>query len=635
MITQRCKYISNNLLQCKNFRVFNSSNKTISNVITDSSEYFCEQHDSHIAAVRAQAKKTRSLLDPGLRKDYEEDDFDLLRDMAPHIYEPCCSDSFMRSDENPLRNAGVMTDKEVARQYDAALSRTLEKLRDMRVLVLEKYKEHLKTKPQCKREQKKYKLIVRNRKERGMMERLRKDQSYAISKSSLTPYVEKVYRKHILETNGPIVRPSDYLKDPILENEEFKCEKIIISVLEPRPEASYESPPLQDNFLIEDIVECVLNSVVDCVEKRFGGVVQDKCKNLRIPMTDYCKKHVCHDPDQKAFVACRKCGAPCLSFNGSLCNLHAASRIPISPVRPSCVAVPPKLQMSNGKHPPSIVNGHKNVLKPVAECSSISAKNETVKKEDTHPLHENGDLKFPESSLIQLSSRKFIPTNGRRLVKDAFALPDSVYTVEQKKLKLSDDCTVIDDDLSAVEFENQFKRGDQKTKPNGNHMFSNGNIVFQPVRTVNQRPLLNTRGRSNVPATIQTINHNRSRIYDSPVNLQTTCARTRPFCSSAEMNRLTTESLLNDPSRRIVNRPTPKNLTMRAPVIRQARTLQYAHSTMPVNGSYCISQSPVSNIARQNTTFPSVVRNKSTNNIQPITYVKNGSKTVPVHALSR
>lgn len=144
-----------------------------------------------------------------------------------------------------------------------------------------------------------------------------------------------------------------------------------------------------------------------------------------------------------------------------------------------------------------------------------------------------------------------------------------------------------------------------------------------------------SRGRSSVPSTIQAVN--RGRMFDSSTVNLNSCARTRPFTASSELQRPVIDVTLNDPQRRQVISRSSQSMVMRAsPGLRHPthpRPLQYPG--LLSNGSYCISQSqnPVSNMVRQAPNFkPNVVRNITSNNIQ---YVKNGTKTVPAVAISR
>lgn len=186
-------------------------------------------------------------------------------------------------------------------------------------------------------------------------------------------------------------------------------------------------------------------------------------------------------------MACKSCSVPCLPFNGHLCSLHKAPKLPLPQVRPSLTSSLPIPLSVNGKHQlVPVSNGTKALLElppPISLPNKrLALKNGSV---DKPVVSENGsDLKFPESSLLSLATRKFIQTNGRRIMSDAFALPDNAYTVEQKKLKLSNECTVIDDDISLFEIETQLKKVDQKPKP---LLIPNGPVaILQNVRTINR-----------------------------------------------------------------------------------------------------------------------------------------------------
>jgi hypothetical protein len=75
------------------------------------------------------------------------------RSIPSHVFEPCCSVS--TSEENPLRNAVYMTDKEIVQQYNAALGRMINKVNNMRFIIHSRYAEHLKKKAAVKEERKK------------------------------------------------------------------------------------------------------------------------------------------------------------------------------------------------------------------------------------------------------------------------------------------------------------------------------------------------------------------------------------------------------------------------------------------------------------------------------------------------
>jgi hypothetical protein len=74
------------------------------------------------------------------------------------MFEACCSDSAAFSEDNPLRHAGYLTDKEISQQYNAAIGRMINKVNDMRYIIYTRYMEHLKKKSEVNVERKKCKL---------------------------------------------------------------------------------------------------------------------------------------------------------------------------------------------------------------------------------------------------------------------------------------------------------------------------------------------------------------------------------------------------------------------------------------------------------------------------------------------
>uniref|UniRef100_A0A1I7RRM7 Zf-C3Hc3H domain-containing protein n=1 Tax=Bursaphelenchus xylophilus TaxID=6326 RepID=A0A1I7RRM7_BURXY len=662
---RRCQYVSNLLLQCRNNvrgedTAANSSQKP---EFIDELSNFCDKHLSHINAIRAYARKTRAAIDPGFKLNTKDDDKEAVEDDSRieglHVYDPCCSESYINSADNPLRGATYMTDKEIARQYDAALGRTLERLRCMRELVMDRFKEHLKMRPECKKEQRRYKLVVRNPKERIMLDRLRDDKRYGVPGPLVLPYIEKAERKHVYEKNGIKVPPSMWLTDSGRSDPTFRCDYVERTEIFPDVNAQYRSPLLY-NASSEDTVLSVVNSIVDYVERRNGGVREKKCGRFRVPMTDFCTKHIQNDAAQKLFVRCKQCSNYCLPLE-SLCKIHSAQKRPAIVPMPSVIHSAPTAPVNGGQisvaPPPKvqkIVNGWRTVPQAM-ECSPISTKSDytlspvpkteisrsednNLKAEESHDLN----LKFPDSSMVQVTTRKAVPLPGRRMLKTPTLLPEEMYNVEQKKLKLTENAPVIDGDLPFEELEQQVRTSTEDKRVNhGGNVITNGPVaIIQNSRIVDNRGI--PRNRSTVPSTIQTGNPTvRSQsfhVQHSAIDLMATCARTRPFMSSDDARALcrqSSEEAQNIQQRRPITRGGRRNVMVRPPMpLNRPRTLQYAHPVMPsINPSYCIQNPTVSNIVRHSN--PLAMSGNGVRAKAPISYVKNGSKNVAVHAMTR
>ncbi|CAD5224103.1 unnamed protein product [Bursaphelenchus okinawaensis] len=655
-----CQYVSNLLIQCKNYinddcTTANTSQKPEA---TDELSHFCDKHVNHINAIRAHAKKTRSVIDPGYKPVNRNEDDELFEDLrleGLHVYDPCCSESYINSSENPLRMAVYMTDKEVARQYDMALERTLEKLKCMRELVLDRFKEHIKSKPTCKKEQRKYKLVVRNQKEKAILERLRNDKLYGVPGPLVLPYIEKAERKHAYEKKGVKVPSRMWLTDPGRDADTFKCDFVEKTEITPDANAQYRSQLLY-NASTEDTVVSVINSIVDYVERRNGGVKETKCSRMRVPMTDYCTNHIHQDPQQKIFVKCKQCSNYCLPLEDGYCKLHVVHRrpaiLPMAPVvHPHATTSVVGTQLTNG--PPQKIqkvamNGWRQsqLLEPSLSVRADYTLSPVPKTEQSKPerksatIVESNDLNlnFPKSSVVQVISRKPVPLPGRRLLKVPALLPETVYNVEQKKLALEDGSTIIDEDVPLDELEKQVKSAYEEKRVSGNGVANGPASSFHYSRVVDNRVL--QRNRTHVPATIQTgsstIRQQSIHSHNLAFDFINTSARTRPFMSSDETKALARQTELMPPQpRRTMNRGGRRNVMVRPQMpMTRPRTLQYAHPVMPsINPPYCIQPPTVSNIVRHAsplTTSGNGVRPKT-----PISYVKNGSKNVAVHALTR
>ncbi|KAI1721839.1 dynactin 4 [Ditylenchus destructor] len=129
---KQCEYVSAKLgLRCPSMRPEEKLSRN----------GFCEKHGAYIKRVKAEAAKAHNILAPyRKRRKLEPSDETIACNTEgwsdiPEIMS-CSSGTYNR--DNPLRNAGVLTKKEVLKQYLAALERESEAIEKVRKLFAEK-----------------------------------------------------------------------------------------------------------------------------------------------------------------------------------------------------------------------------------------------------------------------------------------------------------------------------------------------------------------------------------------------------------------------------------------------------------------------------------------------------------------
>lgn len=365
-----------------------------------------------------------------------------------------------------------------------------------------------------------------------------------------------------------------------------------------------------------------------------------------------------NDPCQKLFVPCKECGSPCIPLHGGLCKVHEKPVVfsPKAPERGSYQSLGAhklqRLGLKTVSVPRTNGDGPRTLLKPApaSDCLALpsladynpapSVPLAVAPSEDSSPSRPSGkgiisDLRFPSSAALQLASKKFV-VNCRPLARPHVA--DSMYSIEQKKLRLADDCTVIDDDIPLMELEHQMKPvAEPKVARTNGHSLTNGPVaIFQngkPVdRWVNRFLLywlpcsrVVQRGRNGLPATIQT---NVGRRFVS-YNLSTTCARTRPFVSSQDnLQLMGLQNAQEDPTRRAFPRRRD-SLIMRNVRSPHVRGFQFTPHPVTLDKN-CFILPAVSNIVRQNNGSPVVLGSQARGRVSNISYVQHGASVPAV-----
>ncbi|KAI1728712.1 dynactin 4 [Ditylenchus destructor] len=102
---------------------------------------FCEKHVGYIKRIKAEAAKAHKILAPYRKRrklDPSDETLAYHTESWSHVPEAMSCSSGTYNRDNPLRNAGVLTKKEVLKQYLAALERENEAIENVRKLFAEK-----------------------------------------------------------------------------------------------------------------------------------------------------------------------------------------------------------------------------------------------------------------------------------------------------------------------------------------------------------------------------------------------------------------------------------------------------------------------------------------------------------------
>ncbi|KAI6213579.1 hypothetical protein M3Y94_00166600 [Aphelenchoides besseyi] len=541
----RCQYVSGLFLQCNN--LLNSSAPSTSAKPAKDEVIFCDKHSTFIETVKAHANVSKRALDPDFKIPPHltpiEDPYDASKPSAPpHVFEPSCSDSWAYDDENPLRNAGFLTEKEIVRQHDAALGRMLENVQEIRAMLRIRFIEHLKTKPSILEEKKKFKLVGKDENERAKLLRLKSDMSYAPYSKYTSNFLEKIRRKQLVESSG--LRGQAHV-DSWLESEEYtdgegRCDFVHENQPNSKPISTFYQTP--DTDAPADILQSICNAVV---EQEKSSMNERRCKGRRIPMIDYCIEHSHLTDKTHLFVPCTACKAPSLLTDGRLCRKHARRMY----VKPTVETVP----LQNGAR--TLLPTHSDRQHPLrpALASGRTALNGTWKMSNrpTTTL-TNGHLSSVVNNGLEMRSTALRPypqitrkpRNPHRQLAEDEKLPNEAFFVEQTNTPTvykGIPSYTIDEDLPLHELEEMCRKRKcldlvaeipldkqplatlppQTLRVNG----FNGALTNSPLAVVS------------VPDSLSgsaVFNQQPKSIRHNPNNVPS-CARVRPFMSSSDL----------------------------------------------------------------------------------------------------
>ncbi|KAI6186618.1 hypothetical protein M3Y98_00152200 [Aphelenchoides besseyi] len=514
----RCQYVSGLFLQCNN--LLNSSAPSTSAKPAKDEVIFCDKHSTFIETVKAHANVSKRALDPDFKIPPHltpiEDPYDASKPSAPpHVFEPSCSDSWAYDDENPLRNAGFLTEKEIVRQHDAALGRMLENVQE---------------------------ILGKDESERAKLLRLKSDMSYAPYSKYTSNFLEKIRRKQLVESSG--LRGQAHV-DSWLESEEYtngegRCDFVHDSESSSKPVSSFYHSPSTDSPA--DILQSICDAVV---EQEKSSMNERRCKGRRIPMIDYCIEHSHLANETYLFVSCTACKAPSLLTDGRLCRKHARRMY----VKPTVETVP----LQNGAR--TLLPNHSDRQHPLrpALTSGRTPLNGTWKLTNRPATGlTNGHLSSvvnngPEMRSTALRTYPQItrkPRNPHRQLAEDEKLPNEAFFVEQTNTPTvykGIPSYTIDEDLPLHELEEMCRKRKcldlvaeipldkqphatlppQTLRVNG----FNGALTNSPLAVVS------------VPDSLSgsaVFNQQPKSIRHNPNNVPS-CARVRPFMSSSDL----------------------------------------------------------------------------------------------------
>jgi len=550
----RCQYVSGLLLQCKNSLPPNTSVPVTSGqnqTITDNTNVFCEKHQSFIDNVKVHANVSRSALDPGFKPTpHMAGSEDVLlsskRSLPSHVFEPCCSDSAAFSEDNPLRFAGLMTDKEIVQQYNAALGRMINKVNDMRFIIHSRYMEHLKKKSAVTDERKKYKIFVRDPGERARLERLKSDMSYGRYNRTAATYLQKSYRKYKaeqLELRGH-ENINTWLETPERANGEMCCD--YVEKIDPAT-SFYTSPKITNESNSDESARAVLDSLLNAVIKQEdAGFVETRCSGRRIPMTDFCAEHLKLDSEIRLLAQCKECKAPCLDLDNKLCGLHARTLfIPLPPLPQVPLVAAPVQTISQRLQS----NNKDRSLRMPTLGSNWSVNNRQLLMRDSNGFSNFTTIRKPEvkydiNSLcgpLTLKNRQ--PRDKLQKILKSEIQPNEALLAEQSKLKFDNSdnlqILIIDDDLPMDELQKQCEQrtildntptaplhNQPKTKRSMlrvNGANGNGIVIRGPIAIIQNPSAVGSHNSNNIP--LVAVNRNGKLNGVIPNG----CARTRIY----------------------------------------------------------------------------------------------------------
>uniref|UniRef100_A0A915DA33 KAT8 regulatory NSL complex subunit 2 n=1 Tax=Ditylenchus dipsaci TaxID=166011 RepID=A0A915DA33_9BILA len=349
---QQCEYISNRLrIRCSNVRREEQLRPN----------GFCEKHYGYIERIKADSLKSRSLLDPGFPKkdtlngekpsDVYSENVDETLDVIggedwPYVHESLYCDARIDDPDNPLRNAGVFTKKEVIREYLTAMERQKEAIQQLRVIYAEKYKRLLANYPKLAKDSKKNASSLTPKSKKALAEHKSNKKYGGYAKWRKTSYfmeknsekAKKILAVHSTSRPGNAGAPLNEVSNTSADSKTNDIPFLIangcqhaekVNIGKPKPPVYQPEADSDIHLSPEQIVQSVLCGVVNHIDKLDTYAKQTDqfqtrmCAKKRLPLSDFCPAHILTDT-QKLFAKCVDCDQPALILNGlSRCKLHS------------------------------------------------------------------------------------------------------------------------------------------------------------------------------------------------------------------------------------------------------------------------------------------------------------------------
>ncbi|KAI6189884.1 hypothetical protein M3Y97_00056500 [Aphelenchoides bicaudatus] len=227
--------------------------------------------------------------------------------------------------------------------------------------------------------------------------------------------------------------------------------------------ANYVSPKVKNESDPEECARGVMSSLLNAVEEQVAvNTGKKRCSGRRLPMTDFCAKHLKLDPAVQLLDRCKECQAPCLGLDNKLCNLHAkklfiplplqASQIPTA----STQTISQRLAVKNTPRLAPLSASQWNMNSRQLPHQMMTRESPGFSTISSIRKPEHYDIRSLSGPLVIKSRR---PRDTMQRILQGERQPNETMITEQSKLKIesSDNHQVwtIDEDLSIGELQKQ------------------------------------------------------------------------------------------------------------------------------------------------------------------------------------